>query len=68
MSTTQIDLDQDLLDKAADILGTTTKKPPSTRRCGASSMLRPGVVTSMSLLQDALPDLDNPEIMQAAWR
>ena len=68
MSTTQIELDQDLLDKAADILGTKTKKATvneALRRVIHAEARRHHLD---ELAAGALPDLGNPEIMQTAWR
>jgi Arc/MetJ family transcription regulator len=68
MSTTQIELDQDLLDAAADILGTKTKKAT------VNEALRRVIHTEArrrhldELAAGALPDLSDPEIMRAAWR
>jgi Arc/MetJ family transcription regulator len=68
MSTTQIELDQDLLEQAARILGTTTKKATvneALRRVVRAEARRSHVD---ELASGALPDLSDPEIMQAAWR
>jgi Arc/MetJ family transcription regulator len=68
MSTTQIELDQELLDEAASILGTTTKKATvneALRRVVHSEARRRHLE---ELATGALPDLSDPEIMQAAWR
>ena len=68
MSTTQIELDQELLDKAADILGTKTKKATvneALRRVVQAEARRRHLD---ELAAGALPDLSNPDIMQAAWR
>jgi Arc/MetJ family transcription regulator len=68
MSTTQIELDQELLEQAATILGTTTKKATvneALRRVVRSEARRRHLE---ELAAGALPDLNVPEIMQAAWR
>jgi Arc/MetJ family transcription regulator len=68
MSTTQIELDQDLLEQAARILGTSTKKATvneALRRVVRTEARRRHVE---ELASGALPDLSDPEIMQAAWR
>ena len=68
VSTTQIDLDQELLRQAARILGTTTKKATvneALRRIVQEELRRRHVD---ELAADALPDLANPEIMAGAWR
>jgi Arc/MetJ family transcription regulator len=68
MSTTQIDLDQDLLARAARILGTKTKKDTvngALRRVVEQESRRRHVD---ELASGALPDLADPEILSAAWR
>jgi Arc/MetJ family transcription regulator len=68
MSTTQIDLDQGLLAKAAEVLGTKTKKDTvneALRRVVQDEIRRRHVD---ELASGALPDLADPEIMAAAWR
>jgi len=68
MSTTQIELDQQLLEQAADILGTTTKKATvneALRRVVQAEVRRRHLE---ELAAGALPDLSDPAVMQAAWR
>lgn len=68
MSTTQIDLDQGLLARAAKVLGTKTKKDTvneALRRVVQDQLRRDHVD---ELAGGALPDLADPEIMAAAWR
>jgi Arc/MetJ family transcription regulator len=68
MSVTQIDLDPDLLAKAAELLGTRTKKDTvneALRRVVQDEIRRRHVD---ELAAGALPDLADPEIMAAAWR
>ena len=68
MSTTQIELDQELLTKAAEILGTATKKDTvneALRRVVLSEVRRRHVD---ELASGALPDLANADIMASAWR
>jgi Arc/MetJ family transcription regulator len=68
MSTTQIDLDQDLLTRAAGILGTTTKKDTvneALRRVVQGELRRRHVD---ELAEGALPDLADPDVMARAWR
>jgi len=68
MSTTQIDLDQGLLTKAAKVLGTRTKKDTvneALRRVVQDEIRRNHVD---ELAAGALPDLADPEVMAAAWR
>jgi Arc/MetJ family transcription regulator len=68
MSTTQIDLDQGLLAKAAMVLGTRTKKDTvnqALRRVVQEDIRRRHVD---ELADGALPDLADPEIMSSAWR
>ncbi|MGH3275487.1 MAG: type II toxin-antitoxin system VapB family antitoxin [Streptosporangiaceae bacterium] len=68
MSTTQIDLDQDLLASAASVLGTTTKKDTvneALRHVVRGELRRRHVD---ELADGALPDLVDPEVMARAWR
>ena len=68
MSTTQIDLDQGLLAKAAKVLGTKTKKDTvneALRRVVQDEIRRRHID---ELAAGALPDLADPEIMSSAWR
>lgn len=68
MSTTQIELDADLLDQAASILGTSTKKATvneALRRVVQADAQRRHIE---ELAAGALPDLSDPEIMRSAWR
>lgn len=68
LSTTQIDLDQGLLAKAAKVLGTRTKKDTvneALRRVVQDEIRRRHVD---ELAAGALPDLADPEIMSSAWR
>ena len=68
MATTQIDLDQDLLRQAAEVLGTATKKATvneALRRVVQDELRRRHVE---ELASGALPDLSDPDIMAAAWR
>jgi Arc/MetJ family transcription regulator len=68
MSTTQIELDSTLLAKAAEVLGTRTKKDTvnaALRRVVQDDIRRRHVE---ELASGALPDLLDPEIMASAWR
>jgi Arc/MetJ family transcription regulator len=68
MSTTQIELDQELLSQAATILGTTTKKSTvneALRRVVQEEFRRRHVD---ELADGALPDLADPAVMDSAWR
>ena len=68
MSITQIDIDQDLLDQAAEILGTSTKKATvneALRQIVDQAIRRKHVE---ELAAGALPDLSDPAIMDNAWR
>lgn len=68
MSTTQIDLDQGLLAKAAKVLGTKTKKDTvnqALRRVVEDEIRRRHID---ELAAGALPDLADTEIMSSAWR
>jgi Arc/MetJ family transcription regulator len=68
MSTTQIDLDPELLARAAEVLGTRTKKETvneALRRVVQDEIRRRHVD---ELAAGALPDLADPEVMAGAWR
>jgi Arc/MetJ family transcription regulator len=68
VSTTQIELDQGLLDQAATILGTKTKKATvneALRRVVQEELRRRHVD---ELAGGALPDLADPAVMDSAWR
>jgi Arc/MetJ family transcription regulator len=68
VSTTQIELDQELVERAASILGTRTKKATvneALRRVVQAEDRRRHLE---ELAEGALPDLGNPEIMRAAWQ
>jgi Arc/MetJ family transcription regulator len=68
MSMTQIELDQDLLARAAAILGTTTKKATvneALRRVVAAELRSQHVD---ELAHGALPDLADPAVMESAWQ
>ncbi len=68
MSTTQIELDQELVERAASILGTRTKKATvneALRRVVQAEDRRRHLE---ELAAGALPDLSNPDVMQAAWQ
>jgi Arc/MetJ family transcription regulator len=68
MSTTQIELDSALLAKAAEVLGTRTKKDTvnaALRRVVHDDIRRRHIE---ELASGALPDLLDAEIMASAWR
>jgi Arc/MetJ family transcription regulator len=68
MSTTQLELDQELLAQAAAILGTTTKKATvneALRQVVAAELRRRHL---NELAGGALPDLADPQVMESAWR
>jgi Arc/MetJ family transcription regulator len=68
MSTTQIELDQNLLAEAAAILGTKTKKA-TVNEALRQIVVRERQLRHLQKLADgALPDLRNPEIMARAWQ
>ena len=68
MSITQIDLDLELLEQAAEILGTTTKKATVNEalRHVVNEALRQAHLEELA--SGALPDLGDPAIMDNAWR
>lgn len=68
MTVTQIDLDSSLLEQAAAILGTPTKKATvneALRRVVQSELRRAHL---QELASGSLPDLSDPQIMDSAWR
>jgi Arc/MetJ family transcription regulator len=68
MSTTQVELDPELLAQAADVLGTKTKKDTvneALRRVVQEATRRRHID---ELANGALPDLADPRIMAGAWR
>jgi Arc/MetJ family transcription regulator len=68
MSTTQLELEPGLLEQAASILGTTTKKATvneTLRRVVQSEARRRHLD---ELASGTLRDLSDDEIMQSAWR
>jgi Arc/MetJ family transcription regulator len=68
MSTTQIDLDSELLARAARVLGTKTKKDTvneALRRVVVDQIRRNHVD---ELAAGGLPDLADPEVVAGAWR
>jgi Arc/MetJ family transcription regulator len=68
MSATQIDLDHDLLDRAAAILGTaTTNATVNEALCRVvQEELRRSHVDELA--DGALPDLSDLSVMESAWR
>jgi Arc/MetJ family transcription regulator len=68
MSTTRIELDQELLAQAADILGTTTKKATVNEALRRVVQLEARRRHLEELAAGALPDLSDPAVMRAAWR
>lgn len=68
MSTTQIDLDDGLLTKAAIILGTSTRKDTVNE---ALRLVIHGDIRRRhldELAAGALPDLADPDVMAGSWR
>jgi Arc/MetJ family transcription regulator len=68
MSTTQIELDQELVERAAIILGTRTKKATvneALRRVVQAEDRRRHLE---ELAAGALPDLSDADVMRAAWQ
>jgi Arc/MetJ family transcription regulator len=68
MSTIQIELDQELVERAAIIVGTRTNKATvneATRRVVQAEDRHRHLE---ELAAGALPDLSNPDVIQAAWR
>ncbi len=68
MSTTQLELNQELLAQAAAIMGTITKKATvneALRRVVAAELRSRHLD---ELADGALPDLADPLVMESAWR
>ncbi|MGH3769130.1 MAG: type II toxin-antitoxin system VapB family antitoxin [Pseudonocardiaceae bacterium] len=68
MAKTLIDLDDELLAQAAELLGTTTKKDTVNRALSEYVKYRLRISFGERLASGALPDLAAPEIMSRAWR
>ncbi|MFC9892470.1 type II toxin-antitoxin system VapB family antitoxin [Nocardia sp. NPDC127579] len=67
-TTTQIELDQELLAAAAAILGTTTKKA-TVNEALRQIVLRERQISHLQrLAAGALPDLGDRNVMAEAWR
>lgn len=68
MSKTLIDLDDDLLAQAAELLGTKTKKDTVNRALSEYIKFRLRMSFGERLTSGGLPDLADQEIMARAWR
>lgn len=68
MAKTLIDLDDELLSQAAELLGTTTKKDTVNRALAEYVKHRLRMSFGERLASGGLPDLADPEIMARAWR
>lgn len=68
MSKTLIDLDEELLAQAAELLGTKTKKDTVNRALSEYVKFRLRMSLGERLASGGLPDLADPEIMAQAWR
>ncbi|MEO7193720.1 MAG: type II toxin-antitoxin system VapB family antitoxin [Pseudonocardiaceae bacterium] len=68
MSKTLIDLDDELLAQAAELLGTTTKKDTVNRALSEYVKFRLRVSFGERLVSGGLPDLADPAVMAQAWR
>ncbi|GLF94569.1 type II toxin-antitoxin system VapB family antitoxin [Streptomyces yaizuensis] len=68
MTTTQIDLDDELLAQAADILGTATKKATVNEALRRLVALETQLRHLDELASGAYPDLADPEVMASAWQ
>lgn len=67
MARTVIDLDEDLVQRAADVMGTTSKKATlhqALTRVIAAEMRRQHILRFTS---GDNPDLNTPDFMDAAW-
>lgn len=68
MTKTVIDLDDELLSEAAQLLGTTTKKETVNRALAELVARRRREQLVDWLASDPLPDLRDPTVMEQAWR
>jgi Arc/MetJ family transcription regulator len=68
MSKTLLDLDDELLAQAAELLGTKTKKDTVNRALSEYVKYRLRMSFGVRLASGELPDLADPEIMAQAWR
>ena len=68
MAKTLIDLDDELLSQAAELLGTTTKKDTVNRALAEYDKHRLRMSFGERLASGGLPDLADPEVMARAWR
>ncbi|MGH3686877.1 MAG: type II toxin-antitoxin system VapB family antitoxin [Pseudonocardiaceae bacterium] len=68
MSKTLLDLDDELLAQAAELLGTKTKKDTVNRALSEYVKYRLRMSFGVRLASGKLPDLADPEIMAQAWR
>lgn len=68
MSKTLIDVDDELLTDAAQVLGTATKKDTVNRALAEAVALAHRRQHLRRLIEGGLPDLADPEIMAQAWR
>lgn len=68
MSKTLIDLDDELLAQAAELLGTKTKKDTVNRALSEYVKFRLRMSLGERLASGGLPDLADPETMARAWR
>jgi Arc/MetJ family transcription regulator len=68
MTATQIDLDDQLLAQAAEILGTATKKATVNEALRQIVRRERQLQHLEKLASGGLPDLSDPEIMAGAWR
>ncbi len=68
MSKTLIDVDDELLTDAAQVLGTVTKKDTVNRALAEAVALARRRQHVRRLIEGGLPDLADPEVMARAWR
>ncbi|MGP3971638.1 type II toxin-antitoxin system VapB family antitoxin [Streptomyces sp. 6N223] len=68
MTATQVDLDDELLAQAADILGTTTKRATVNEALRRVVALETQLRHLDELASGALPDLRDPDVMAGAWQ
>jgi len=68
MAKTLIDVDDELLARAAEILGTATKKDTVNRALAEVIAMRAREEELQFWRDGGLPDLANPDVMDQAWR
>jgi len=68
MAKTLIDINEEYLDAAQQVLGTTTKKDTVNEALREVSALAARRRDLQRLTSGGLPDLENDDVMRAAWQ